>query len=90
MDDISLGLKEARGARAEALLKDDLLQEAFKVVHADYMAQWLKTEIKDTEIRERLWTAIRLLGQVELHLHKVFRDGKLATNDLAKVKYLKR
>ena len=90
MQELELGRREHRGKLAENLLNDELLQEAFQVIHDDYLGQWLRTDTKDTEIRERLWAAIRILGQVELHLKKVVRDGRLATSDLAKVKYLKR
>lgn len=90
MDEIALAEKQERAAHAERLLGDDLLQEAFKVLHADYISQWLRTDNKDTGAREHLWQAIKILGEVELHLRKVARAGKVANIDLARIKYLKR
>ena len=90
MNEIDLHDRQERGSRAEELLRNELMQEAFKVVHAEYVSEWLRTDAKDTQGRERLWQAVRSLGQIELHIRKVARDGKLASKDLATIKYLKR
>ena len=76
MNEIDLHEKTARGAQAEELMRNELMQEAFKVVHAEYVSEWLRTDTKDTQGRERLWQAVRSLGLIELHIRKVARDGK--------------
>ena len=90
MDEVALHIKQDRGARAEALLRDDLLQEAFKLLHAEYASEWVRTAPNDTAGRERLWQAVRIIGQVEHHLRRVAQDGRIASKDLSNIKYLKR
>ena len=70
-DESKLHFAVQRAAKAEALLKDDLLQEAFEAVEEAYKNQWLNTGIADTEARERLWQAVRIVKLVHGHLARV-------------------
>ena len=90
MDEITLGKKQAKGAAAEALLNNELLQQSFKALHDEYIENWKITHFKNVEGRERLWQAIQIIGKVEDHLKKMVSDGKIATRDLSQIKYLKR
>src|SRR5262245_25256090 len=72
----------ARGARAEALLKNELLQEAFATLERDYIEAWKISPARDTDGRERLWQAVNIVGKVRDHLVKVVNDGKLARRHL--------
>jgi predicted metal-dependent hydrolase len=67
-----------RGAQAETLLRNELLQEAFAALDAEYIKAWRVTPARDTIAREKLWQAVNVLGKVRDHLGKVVNDGKLA------------
>jgi len=72
----------ARRARAEALLQDDLLQEAFARLEERYIEEWRVSQFRDTDARERLWQAVNILRKVRDHFAKIVRDGKLAQREI--------
>jgi hypothetical protein len=72
----------SRGARAEALIKNELLQEAFKKLEDDYVAAWKTWPAADAAGRERLWQAVNVLDKVKDHLARVVADGKVAQRQL--------
>lgn len=76
-----------RATHAEHLLKDELLQEAFKTLEAKYVDAWRGTGIseQDTHARERLWQAINLLGKVQDHLKKIVTNGRLSKRQLDEI-----
>ena len=74
--------KLARAARAQALLNDDLLQESFAKLDADYIAAWRSTDARDDDARQRLWQAVNVLGKVKDHLSRVIADGKIAKAEI--------
>ena len=82
IDELKLNRERERGARAEALLRDDLLQEAFAVLEKRYVEEWRMTQFRDTDARERLWQAVNIVGKVRDHLAGVVNGGKLAQRQL--------
>jgi hypothetical protein len=77
----------SRGARAEALLNNELLQEAFARLEQDYIEAWKISPARDTDGRERLWQAVNIVAKVRDHMVRVINDGKLSQrhlNDLAR------
>jgi len=72
----------SRGARAEALLQNDLLQEAFVRLEQDYVEAWRVSPARDTDGRERLWQAVNVVAKVRDHIVKVVNDGKLSQRHL--------
>jgi hypothetical protein len=71
-----------RGARAKALMDNELLQEAFAKLEADYIGAWRATPARDTDARERLWQAVNVLGKIRDHIGRVAADGNLAQRQL--------
>lgn len=69
-----------RAARAEALLNDEIFNEAFTKLEAEYYSAWRSTGAAESETfkRERLWQAINLLGKVKDHIKHVIENGKMA------------
>lgn len=87
MNEDKLQISITRGARAEALLKNELLQEALVTLERDYIEAWKTSSARDTDGRERLWQAVNIVGKVRDHIVKVVNDGKLSQrqlNDLVK------
>jgi hypothetical protein len=83
VDEFKLNKAKERGAQAEALLRNELLTEAFKQLEARYIAAWGSTHPHETETRENLWRATQILGDVRRHLIRVAADGKLANKELS-------
>ena len=71
-----------RGARAKELLTNELLQEAFTRLEADYISAWRQTPARDTDARERLWQAVNIVGKVKDNLTTILSNGKLAQREL--------
>jgi hypothetical protein len=72
----------ARRARAQSLMENELLQEAFARLEDRYLDEWRVTQFRDTDARERLWQAVNVLRKVKDHLGKIVGDGKLAQREL--------
>ena len=81
-DEIKLNADLARRARAEALLQNEILQEAFVRLEDRYVEEWRACQFRDTDARERLWQAVNILGKVKNHLAKIVSDGKLAQREI--------
>jgi hypothetical protein len=82
IDEHRLNLDIARRARAEALLQNELLQEAFFKLEDRYIEEWRATGLRDSDARERLWKAVDVVRKVKDHLGTIVSDGKLAQREL--------
>ena len=82
MDEIKLGEAAAKALRAQDLLDNELLAEAFKNLEDNYTAAWRATGIDDVGAREKLFLAINVVGRVRDHLIAIVTNGKLARAEL--------
>ena len=82
VDESKLRQDQERARGAEALLKSDLLTEAFKGLEDNYTAAWRSTMIEDVSGREKLFLAINIVGKVRDHLTAIVNNGKLASAEL--------
>jgi hypothetical protein len=82
MDEIKLGEAAAKAMRAQDLLGNELLSEAFKGLEDSYTSAWRATGIEDVATREKLFLAINIVGKVRDHLMSVLTNGKLAQAEL--------
>src|SRR3954468_2518378 len=76
-DDNRLDQAAAKALRAQELLDNAVLTEAFKVLEENYTAAWRATTIEDVPAREKLFLAINIVGKVHDHLSAVVANGKL-------------
>jgi len=81
-DEIKLNADIARAAQAEALLRNELLQDAFTGLEMQFMDAWRLTQVRDTDARERLWQAVNVVGKVHDALRVHVNNGKLAQRQL--------
>ena len=81
-DEIALNRAAERGARAQRLIEDELLAEAFATLDAEYTKAWRATAARDTDARERLWQAVQIVEKVRDHLTSAVNGGKLAQREL--------
>lgn len=82
MDETKLGEAAAKAMRAQDLLDNELLSEAFKGLEDSYAAAWRGTAIDDVAAREKLFLAINIVGKVHDHLTAIVTNGKLAQAEL--------
>jgi hypothetical protein len=82
MDEIKLSEAATKAIRAQDLLDNELLTEAFKSLEDNYTAAWRASTIDDIGAREKLFLAINVVGKVRDHLAAVLANGKLAQAEL--------
>lgn len=81
-DDSSLDYVAVKAQRAQELLDNELLTEAFGVLETSYISAWRATTIEDAPGREKLFLAINIVGKVRDHLAAAVANGKLAQAEL--------
>jgi hypothetical protein len=81
-DESKLDQAVARAVRAQDLLDNELLSEAFAGLEESYTAAWRSTTIDDVGAREKLFLAINIVGKVRDHLTAIVASGKLAQAEL--------
>lgn len=82
IDQDELSRTATKAMRAQNLLDNELLQEAFKVLEDSYTAAWRATTVHQVDDREKLFLAINIVGKVRDHLVSVVGNGKLAAREL--------
>lgn len=82
MTDDFLQARINRGKRAEALVRDEMLIEAFDEMVSSYYADWLKTSPGDSAERERIYLKARQVGELRERLVRWATDGNLAQAEL--------
>jgi hypothetical protein len=81
-DENRLDQAAAKAIRAQELLDNELLTEAFNGLEANYTAAWRATTVDDVGAREKLFLAINIVGKVRDHLTAIVANGKLAQAEL--------
>ena len=71
-----------RRLRAQELLDNELLSEAFTTLEDNYNSAWRATVHDDVAGREKLFLAINIVGKVRDHLNAIVANGKLAQAEL--------
>ena len=69
---------EERERRAQALITDPLLNEAFDTLKEDLMNRWNHSGSTDLEARESIWLAMRLLDRIHGHINSIIESGHMA------------
>lgn len=87
-DEDRLNRAAAKAARAQELLDNELLTEAFTGLESNYTAAWRATTIDDIAAREKLFLAINIVGKVRDHLTTVVTNGKVAQAELKELAQL--
>ena len=68
---------ELRLQRAQSLLNDELLSEAFETLRTELMNRWENSASNENEARESIWLGLQLLSRVRLHLHSIIETGEM-------------
>lgn len=83
-DELELLKARERGARAEALLRDETLMEAFTEIERVYYEAWRSSGALDIELRERSHISINLLGDIKAQLIRFVREGEVSKKAIAR------
>ena len=70
------------GSRAQLLLNDPLLKQAFEDLLETYKQEIFFTNFADDEKRRSLWMAYNMVDKIRGHLQTIMESGKLAQKDL--------
>ena len=68
---------EERERRAQSLITDPLLNEAFDTLKEDLMNRWNHSGSTDLEARESIWLAMRLLDKIHGHITSIIETGRM-------------
>ena len=71
-------LNDERARHANNLLQDDLFREAFDVLKEDLMNRRSHSGSTESEARESIWLAMRLLDRLEGHFKSIVETGQMA------------
>ena len=69
---------ELRLQRAQALVNDELLTEAFDTLRTEMMTRWENSGSSEVDARESLWLGLQLLARVRRHLESILMTQELA------------
>ena len=69
---------ELRLQRAQALVNDELLNEAFDTLRTELMDRWENSASSEVEARESIWLGLQLLARVRRHIHSIIETGEMA------------
>ena len=65
------------GKEAEDILNSDVFKKAIANLKAELLDAWEISPAKDHETREALYTAVKLLPEIEKHLRIMIEKGKI-------------
>ena len=82
MDDLKDAALIERGAKAEKLIKDPLLCEAFDLVKQSLTKAWETSPVRDKDGREYLYLMIKAVNDSHGYLEQALRDGKVALHSM--------
>jgi hypothetical protein len=75
-----------RAAKAEALLRDPTLVEAFDTLETNFIEAWRNSSVADTDNRERIYHLLSALQALKGQIHSVIESGKVAQANLDNTK----
>ena len=75
-----------RAEKAEALLRNELLTEAFDYLECQFVQAWKSSGIGEAEDRERIYQLSQNLEALKGYFQTVISDGKMAQSQIDEVK----
>ena len=70
-------LNDERARKANNLLQNELFIEAFDVLKEDLMNRWGNSGLAESESRESIWLAMRLLDRLHSHINSIVETGHM-------------
>jgi len=88
-DELKINQRKSRGARAEQLLQDEFFKETLEKIEQDYIAAWRRSDPKDIDGREVLYSAISVVADIINHIKSIAADGRMAQKELENLEKLR-
>lgn len=83
MDNIEI-IRESK--EAEDILNSEVFKKAFVNLKTELLDAWENTPAKDQNLREAIYTSIKLLPEVEKHLRILIEKGKINPSMISSMK----
>jgi hypothetical protein len=77
-----LNKQVSQGKKAQLLLEEPLMKEAFNYLTSRYQEEIFNTSYSDHTQRQVLWMAYNMIDKIKGHLESVMTTGKLAQQEL--------
>tara|TARA_R100001530_G_scaffold39665_1_gene30580 strand:+ start:174 stop:443 length:270 start_codon:yes stop_codon:yes gene_type:complete len=75
-----------RGRIAQDILDNEIFQEAMEMLEDEYKNIWASTKQDESEEREKLWMAMKLIPEFERQLRIIVERGTIKKNQIVKIK----
>ena len=75
-----------RGRIAQDILNNEIFQDAMEMLEDEYKKIWAATKQEESEQRERLWMAMKLIPEFERQLRIIVEKGIIKKNQIVKIK----
>lgn len=75
-----------RGRIAQDILDNEIFQDAMEMLEDEYKKIWASTKQEESEERERLWMAMKLIPEFERQLRIIVERGIIKKNQIVKIK----
>lgn len=75
-----------RAERAQTIMGDDLVREAFDLIEKEFVALWLETGEKDNDGRERIYRLLWSARHFKAIFAQVIDEGKIHRHQLEQLK----
>jgi len=75
-----------RGRIAQDILNNEIFQEAMEMLEDEYKKIWASTKQEESEEREKLWMAMKLIPEFERQLRIIVEKGIIKKNQIVKIK----
>ena len=72
----------SRANRAELLMRNELLQEAWEYIESQCVRLWRETHVNDERTRERIWAMLKANQVHKEWFGKVIANGQLSKAEL--------
>jgi hypothetical protein len=86
VDEFKLRRDVERGAKAKALLENDLLRESFEGLELSLVEAWRNTGADEAQRRDDAWRSLKLLEKLKKGLEKAVTDGDYSAKKLLDIK----
>jgi hypothetical protein len=73
-----------RGRKAETVLKDELLTEAFESIKKDQLSIITSSNVADSEKRESAYYMMKAVELLQIKLNSFYQDGKFEERKIKK------
>ena len=75
-----------RGRIAQDILDNEIFQDAMEMLEDEYKKIWAATKQEESEQRERLWMAMKLIPEFERQSRIIVEKGIIKKNQIVKIK----